>query len=78
MEPTAMEYHMISDKESSYDWRRQGEEVVDVIMEAADIEEEVANDVQEILGKRFSDCESAEMGLETEFAAESHYKLKNT
>ncbi|WP_293943555.1 MULTISPECIES: RES family NAD+ phosphorylase [unclassified Sphingobacterium] len=76
MEPTAMEYHMISDKESSYDWRRQGEEVVDVIMEAADIEEEVANDVQEILGKRFSDCESAEMGLKTEFAAESHYKLK--
>src|SRR5690606_5357288 len=38
-EPTSWEYHLISDKESDYQWDRHGSPVIDTIMEAAEIEE---------------------------------------
>ncbi|WP_343556310.1 RES family NAD+ phosphorylase [Sphingobacterium sp.] len=76
LEPSAMENYLISDRESNYEWQRHGESVIFVIMDAAVVEEEIANDVQELLEEHFSDRESAEIGLETEFTEQSHYERK--
>jgi len=55
-------------------WEREGEPVVDAIEEAAGIARQVAEDVQDTLNERHWDRDSASMGEETEFSAESHYE----
>jgi len=76
-EPTSWEYHLMSDKESNYHWDRHGSPVVEAIMKAAEIEENIASDIQEVLGERFFDFELAAMGEETEFETESFYEWKS-
>lgn len=75
-QPTSFHYAMLADKEINYVWYRDGEEVVYAIMNAADIPEEAASDIQRILDEKFGDFESATMGEETEFARKSHYEEK--
>lgn len=77
-EPNYMQSAILSDKESSYEWERAGEETVDAIMNAADIPGRAAQDIQSILEEQFSDFDSAAMGEETEFSSECHYKEKGT
>ena len=48
-EPTPLEYALLSDKESNYDWERHGEPVNALIQDIAGVDEDVANDVQEHL-----------------------------
>ena len=45
-------------------------------MNAADMPEESAQDIQKILGDKYADFESAKMGDETEFSSGSHYAEK--
>jgi hypothetical protein len=75
-QPTSWQYTMLADKESDYDWERNGEPVVDAITNAAEIPEEAAADIQEILGEKDFDFDAAAMGEEAEFADDSHYEEK--
>lgn len=77
-QPDDLEYMMQRDKESSYDWERHGEPVVDAIANAAEIDEAIATDILEILEERHSDFDAAAMGEETEFDSDSYYEMKRT
>lgn len=72
-EPDGWEYAMHYDKEIDYEWVRDGEPTVDAIAGAADLSEEAARDIQQILAEKYYDHEEASMGLEGEFSAEAHY-----
>jgi hypothetical protein len=75
-QPNSWEYPLLADQESNYHWERKGERVVYAIMNAADIPEAAAHDIQEILECRHADIESERMGEETEFASGSYYEEK--
>ncbi|MFD3241840.1 RES family NAD+ phosphorylase [Yersinia enterocolitica] len=70
-EPSAIEYAMI--KHCGHDWYRDGEEVGQVIEDLLQTSPEVAHDIQQLLEERHSDFDSEAIGVETEFASESHY-----
>ncbi len=74
--PTDMdgfEYAMHKDPEIDYEWERKGEPTAYAIMNAAEIEERAAQDVQRILADQHEDFESAQMGEEAPFAEDAHY-----
>lgn len=73
-EPNAWESAMHRDKELDYEWDREGEPVVYAIMNAAEIPESAARDIQAILEDQYYDHEAAQFGDETEFAADSYYE----
>lgn len=73
-QPNSWQERLLADRESNYDWERDGEPVVWAIANAASIEEEVAQDIQSILEEKYGDFDSAAMGEETEFCSDSHYE----
>ncbi|AVH45539.1 RES domain-containing protein [Agrobacterium tumefaciens] len=75
-QPSLMQYAMLADKESDYQWEREGELVESAIADAASIEREAATDIGEILAKRFGDWDAMVVGEETEFANDSYYERK--
>jgi hypothetical protein len=77
-QPTSWQYTLMSDRESSYDWYRDGEPVTDAIANAAEIPQEAAEDIQQILEAEHEDFDSAAMGEETEFSGDTHYEEKGT
>jgi hypothetical protein len=76
-QPDGWQQSMLSDRESTYEWERDGVPVVEAIEEAVRIPSEAASDVQIELDDRFSDFESAAMGEETEFGSETYYSVKD-
>lgn len=72
-EPDGWERALIADRESNYEWSRDGYPVLEAIQDAAAIDEGPAQDVLRLLSERNSDFDSAAMGEETEFAVDSHY-----
>ena len=76
-QPTSFEYAMLADKESNYDWEREGDPVVDAIMNAADLPESAASDIQRILEDKFFDFDAAAIGEELEFSSDSFYKERD-
>lgn len=74
--PDPFESAMLADKESSYEWERGGEPIIEAIQMVADIPEEAAIDIQEILEWEFYSRSAEEIGEETEFAKDSHYDYK--
>jgi hypothetical protein len=76
--PNSWQATMLSDRESEYDWEREGEPVTDAIMNSADLPEEAARDIQQLLEDRHDDFESAKIGEETEFSSDSFYEEKGT
>jgi hypothetical protein len=77
-QPTSWQYTLMSDRESSYDWSRDGEPVTDAIANAAEIPQEAAGDIQQFLEAEHDDFDSAAMGEETEFSDDSQYEEKGT
>jgi hypothetical protein len=75
-QPDGFEYAMQADRESSYEFERTGEEVLWAISGAADVSEEIAQAVLDILADRHSDFDSATMGEECEFDPESCYERR--
>lgn len=75
-DPDAYQSMMLADKESTYDWERDGLPVTEAIMEAAHIAEAAADDIVEILSDRHYDHEDAKMSLESPFDVDSHYEEK--
>lgn len=74
--PDSWQERAMADRESSYLWEREGQPVHDAIEEAAAIPSQAAADVLEILDNRHGDFDSAAMGEETEFSAETYYDEK--
>ena len=77
-EPDGFEYALLSDKDSTYDWEREGEETIYAVMNAADIPEAAARDIQEVLEDKHAEFDSSAMGDETEFDSDAHYIEKGT
>lgn len=77
-QPTSWQQSMLSDIESDYDWERDGEHTVYAIMNAADMPEAAAADIQQILEAKFDDFDSAAMGEETMFSSDAYYEQKGT
>ncbi|GEL72331.1 RES domain-containing protein [Myxococcus virescens] len=73
-EPDGFEYMMSKDPESSYEWERHGEPVVDVIAEAAGIELEPAEDIRAILDERTSSHDPRDAWEEPPFDSEAQYE----
>ena len=76
-EPTSWQRAILSDKESTYDWERDGEQVVYAIMNSADMPEEAAADIQKILEEQHGDFDSWAAGDETPFSSDSYYEEKS-
>ena len=76
--PSSYDYAMMADKESDYDWDREGEPVVDAIVNAAEIPEEAASDIQKILEDKYFDFDEAKSGDELEFSSDSYYEESST
>ena len=74
-EPDGFQYMMMHDKESDYDWEREGEETAIAIGYAAQLDEQPAQDIQEILEGRYSSYD--DYSSESEFSSEAHYKEKS-
>ena len=72
-EPSPFEYALLKDKEIEYEWEREGEPTVYAIMNAADIPEEAAKHVQEILADNHYDFDKAAMGEESDFSRDAYY-----
>jgi len=77
-QPSSFEYAMMADKESNYDWERDGEPVVYAIMNAAEIPEAAASDIQNILADKYFDFDEAASGEESEFSYDSYYTESST
>jgi hypothetical protein len=75
-QPSSWQQSLLSDRESDYDWERDGEPVVWAIANAADIPEDAAQDIQALLDDKYADWEAASMGEETAFSDESYYEEK--
>lgn len=75
-QPNDWEHMLLRDRESSYEWDRHGEPVTDAIMNAAEIPQAAADDIQKILANKHEDFDLAAMGEETEFADDSYYEEK--
>lgn len=75
-QPDAWQMTMLADKESSYNWYREGEPTVDAIRNAIDSSEDIASDIQRNLSDRNSDFHSHSCGEETEFCDDAHYEEK--
>ncbi|RKS95593.1 RES domain-containing protein [Flavobacterium limicola] len=58
-------------------WEPDGSPVIEAIMDSANIEEEIAKDVQEILEDKYYDRSSAEIGEMSKFDDESFYDIKS-
>jgi len=70
-EPSGLEYVM--HKEGERDWEREGELLVDVIGEYAEIEPKPAEDIRQLLDERHFDIELARMGDESPFGKDAQY-----
>lgn len=77
-QPTSWQQTMLSDRESDYEWDRDGEQTVYAIMNSADMPEVAAEDIQQILEDKFYDFDSIAMGEETEFSSDAYYEQKGT
>lgn len=71
--PNSYESMMLSDDEFSYEWKRAGDPVVDVIESVAIIPYQAASDVQEVLESRFV-FGFDEYDAETDFDSNCHYE----
>lgn len=72
-EPEDWQLSMLRDKESTYEWGREGSCTKDAVEMAAGITGQALDDVVEILSERHFDFDSAAMGEECEFDATAHY-----
>lgn len=73
-QPDGFQSMMLADKESNYDWDRDGEQTVYAIMNALNSSEPLAKDIQLYLEDKHGDFESWQLGEECEFASDAHYE----
>ncbi|WP_186190534.1 RES family NAD+ phosphorylase [Burkholderia gladioli] len=73
-QPNSWQERLLADKESDYDWDRDGVPVLDAIADAALIPEAAAEDVLAILEERHGNFDKDTMGEESEFSSDSYYE----
>ncbi|EEE36981.1 RES domain family protein [Rhodobacteraceae bacterium KLH11] len=73
-QPDGFQSMMLADKESSYEWERDGEPTVYAIMNALNCSEELASDLQSHLEEVHGDWEAWQLGEECPFASDAHYE----
>lgn len=73
-QPDGLQSMMLADKESIYEWEREGEPAVYAIMNALNCSEALAEDLQAYLAEKHSDWDAAMAGEESEFDDEAHYE----
>lgn len=74
-QPDWWQERLMADRESDYDWNREGLPVNEAIQEAAAIDEEPAADVLEILEEKHAPYPDKDnIGEESEFSADSYYE----
>lgn len=75
-QPDAFQSAMLRDRESSYEWEREGEPVLEVIQEAASIDDAVAQEILDILADEHRDWDYQAADGECEFDPDSYYERK--
>jgi len=75
-QPESWHERLMADRESNYEWFREGQATVEAFQEAAEIGQEIAEDVQSILDNKYSHYDPSDMDVETEFSADCHYEEK--
>ncbi|MCA4963935.1 RES domain-containing protein [Pseudomonas sp. Y24-6] len=75
-QPDFFQEHMMADRESDYWWEREGLPTVEAFQDAADIDVEIAENLQTILDDKYADPDSFDSDGETEFSAGCHYEEK--
>lgn len=73
-EPNSFEYTLSNDPEHPYEWHPKGWPIKGIIFDAAEVDQNVADEIQKILAQRNYDCDRASCGLECEFESESNYE----
>ncbi len=63
--------------EGDYNWERQGDPATDAIGIAAEIDEDPAEDIRQVLAARHCDMELAQMGEESPFDEDTYYAEKD-
>ena len=76
-QPSDEEYFRMVDRESYYCWDRDGESVIDVIVNSADISEACAADIQKFFEYKYYDHDAKKEGRETRFIDSSYYTRKD-
>jgi RES domain/HEPN/RES N-terminal domain 1 len=75
-DPSDFEYALLRDKEIDYDWEREGQQVLWAIYDAANVSENIAQDVLDILEDKHAITGSDYCGEEDEFSSDSYYEEK--
>lgn len=75
-EPDDIDFAMLHDRESEYEWEREGTPVLTAICEAAGVQEKVGKEILQVLEDRHYDHRVAEVGEESEFSSEAYYTEK--
>ena len=76
-EPSNYEYALLRDKEIDYVWERSGEPVAWIIAETAEIDNALAEHLQQVLKYRHFDFEDEKMGEENPFAEDAYYEARS-
>lgn len=76
-EPDTWQQIMLSDRESTYSWDRDGYDAIDLLMDEANISRRLAGELLELLEQKHKDFEADVMGMETEFSPEAKYDNKS-
>jgi hypothetical protein len=76
--PDTWQERLMADRESQYNWLREGMPVNEAIQDATGIDEEAATDVLEILEEKHTPYPDKDnIGLESEFSSDSYYERKH-
>lgn len=75
-DPSSFEYSLMQDKESSYEWYREGQTTFDLLTNEFDINETAAGLISESLSSKYYDMDADIMGEETEFDEDVLYESK--
>lgn len=73
-QPTSYEAALMGDREINYEWDRPGEPVIYAIMDASEIPERAAEDIQKILEEKYYSRDAEEIGEETPYSSDTNYE----
>jgi hypothetical protein len=76
-EPDGFQYFLHNDRESDYEWEREGDPTADVITDRVGCDEVITSDILEILSDKYEYHDPGDVhDGESEFSLESHYQPK--
>jgi hypothetical protein len=77
-QPDSWQMSLQNDRESTYNWTREGMPVGEAIQDAAGIDEEPAGDILAVLDDKHAPAPSDYTGDESEFSPDSCYQRKHS